>query len=266
MSTTYPKTLAHPSYKPAEVKAVPVTSSITGRTIIDHYGTPDRYPPVTVNNEDQEERHRAMGYIEYGEAPKPMIEFSEFPLMLTHPGHIPAVEQQVFATRDQNTGAVTTHTIAGSPAKLPAVVVKNSREEETWAAKGYVRPGRADPDAVQASKASPHVPGRVVEEFPKMVDGKVVDPRPNPHGFQKYPMWMNGIIVNNEAEELAAGGVAKPIAAAAPVAPPSVDAAEHAKVLGELETLRARLAAAEKPRNKGGRPRKVKLAENQSAA
>jgi len=262
----YPKTMQHPSYKPAVVKEVPVTSSITGRTIKDYYGTPDRYPPVTVNNEDQEERHRAMGYIEYGEAPKPMIEFSEFPLMLTHPDHIPAVEQQVFATRDQNTGAVTTHTIAGSPAKLPAVTVRNATEEAEWKAKGYHRPGRADPDAVEAAKASPHVPGRVVEEFPKMVDGKVVDPRPNLHGFQEYPKWVNGVVVNSAAEELAAGGVAKPIAVAAPAAPPSVDAAEHAKVLGELEALRARLAAAEKPRNKGGRPRKVKPAENQSAA
>lgn len=58
----YPMVMAHPNAKKAETKAVPVKNEVTGRVIVDHYGTPDLLPPVTVNNEDQEEQYLAKGY------------------------------------------------------------------------------------------------------------------------------------------------------------------------------------------------------------
>lgn len=52
----YPMVMTHPNARKGQ--AVPIQN---GR-VKDYAGVPDFMPPVTVNNEDQEERHAAMGY------------------------------------------------------------------------------------------------------------------------------------------------------------------------------------------------------------
>lgn len=43
---------------------------VSGRSVTDYQGSPDRYPPVTVNNTRQEEYHAAQGYVPAG-SPNP---------------------------------------------------------------------------------------------------------------------------------------------------------------------------------------------------
>lgn len=195
----YPKTLNHPSYQKGSVKAVPMTSPITGRTITDYYGTPDRFPPVTVKNEDEEEYYRARGYRAPGEAGESMKVHHEYPKMLHHPQYEAAVPDEQVAERKD--GRLTVTVIKGKPAKFPPVIVNSPEEVEQWLAKGYEE-RKSDPSAFETAQASPYVPGRVTEEWPKMVNGQIVDPRPKESGIIEYPKWVHGVIVKDSVEEM----------------------------------------------------------------
>ncbi|GAC1664548.1 MAG: hypothetical protein PVS3B2_00330 [Candidatus Dormibacteraceae bacterium] len=68
MSATYqryPMVMNHPNYQPATMHRVNNgTPGMKGEAWAgDMQGTPVKFPPVTVNNEDQEEYHRAQGYV-----------------------------------------------------------------------------------------------------------------------------------------------------------------------------------------------------------
>lgn len=193
--TDYPIRMTHPQ---AAKSVITKVESTYGRP--DYHGTPDRFPPVTVNNAMQEANHRAMGYIVQGEAPPPYV-YADYPKMLTHPKHVAAVLDEQIPQKDDVSGAINMILIKGKPEVLPPVQVNNPEEEAEWIEKGYELPGKADPDAIQTSISSPYVPGRVTQEFPKMVNGKVIDPNAG-NGFAKYPMWLGGTVVNNEREEL----------------------------------------------------------------
>lgn len=265
MTSPYPKAMVHPAYAPAVLGRAPGE------------GRPARFPPVTVEAKDQEEEYRAKGYLAHGETGKGIAAYAEFPKMLAHPDHVDAVSDEIIPRREN--GQILTTVIRGAPEKYPPVIVNTPAEEAAWGAKGYLAPGRGDPEAIAAAIASPHVPGRVVEEWPKMVNGVLVDERPTVD-TTKYPMWLSdggrdkdgnptGQIVNSEAEHRAARpedfvsvpAAARPEVATPPSAPvATVDAAEHQRALSELAELRARLAEVEKPKNKGGRPRKAAAA------
>jgi len=55
----------HPNFQPAQMHRVNnATPGMKGEAWAgDMQGTPVKFPPVTVNNEDQEEYHRAQGYV-----------------------------------------------------------------------------------------------------------------------------------------------------------------------------------------------------------
>lgn len=175
MTDIYPKQMVHPS---AQKSVITRTAEKTdnGVTFITAQGTPDRFPPVTVNNPSQESYYRAQGYRVSGE-PAAAVQHYDFPMYLQH-----ASAEPVLVT---------------SPAELEA------RESE-----GYYGAGKSSAEAFERANATPYHPGRVYEEFPKMIEGKVVDPN-NQNGPQRYPMWVNGVTVNNEAEELVARGTQK---------------------------------------------------------
>jgi len=58
--------MAHPQYRPAEVTPIEgtgVLNPVTGEEVrTDFQGTAERFPPVQVNNEDQEAYHASLGY------------------------------------------------------------------------------------------------------------------------------------------------------------------------------------------------------------
>lgn len=67
----YPMLMAHPHYRPAKVSAVEGTGRINanGEEVMqDMQGTPEQFPPVLVNNEDQEEYHASLGYAPAGKS------------------------------------------------------------------------------------------------------------------------------------------------------------------------------------------------------
>jgi hypothetical protein len=200
----FPKTMTHPAHQRGASIPIP-TVDAAGRTVVDYQGTPDRFPPVVVNNSDQEEQHRAMGYIAFGEHAATAAAYQEYPKMLTHPEYEPAVEMIL----EQRNGAnqVISPGVPGTPAKFPSLGVHNPDEEEAALAKGYLQPGKSDPDAVQASISSPYDPARVTQEWPRMVNGVLTqDPSINTSGFQEYPKWIGDKMVNSLAEEWALTG------------------------------------------------------------
>lgn len=174
MSAKYekPKKMVHPAFKKGTTTAIPGTDAVTGRKFTDHQGVPDRFPPVMVEYLEQELQHRAQGYTEEGEVP-PAQSYNRYPMWLNKPDSDP-------------------------------VLVNSAEEEQGRLKQGYIAPGVADAKAAEAAIANPHIPGRVVSEFPKMVDGKVVDIKRGEEvtssGYAKFPMWHEGVLVNSQAE------------------------------------------------------------------
>lgn len=65
-------------------------------------------------------------------------------------------------------------------------VARDAKQEAMLVAQGFVAP-HSDPTAFERAQAAPFRPDFVVEEWPKWVDGKLVDQRPQPAAFQAYP-------------------------------------------------------------------------------
>lgn len=61
MYSDYPAFMTHPGYAPA------VLAPETKRGQPNSVGSPVRYPPVTVNNQDQQQQYEAKGYVRQGQ-------------------------------------------------------------------------------------------------------------------------------------------------------------------------------------------------------
>jgi len=61
----YPKAMSHPGYRPAVLSK---DEFINGKVIKAPPGSPAKFPPVYVNNHDQESYYSAMGYVPNGTA------------------------------------------------------------------------------------------------------------------------------------------------------------------------------------------------------
>ncbi len=249
MSDKYPMRMVHPQERRTVINKMDTeTGPIAGLPVGGTRGTPEWFMPVMVNNQTQEEAHRAMGYLAFGETP-PMTTLKEYPLMLQHPDFKEAVPEQTIATVDEH-GNLHHSIIKAVPGQFPPWQVNTPEEEAAWSEKGYRRPGKYDPTAIKDAIASPHVPGRVAEEWPKMVDGKVVDPRPK-EVSTNYPKWIadggmdkdgnpTGKVVHSQEQELELTGKAL----ATPEPPkPVVDPRD-----AEIAELRARIEAMTAPK------------------
>lgn len=212
----YPLVMNHPAHQKAEVQTVekfdpnrPADQQVQLRQ-----ARPERYPPVTVHTSDQEEMYRSQGYVPFGEAPPPIADFSDYPVMLSHPDYVAEIPDETVAERDPQTKQITTFVIKGKPAQFPPMVANDAAEEKALAKKGYRRQGQSDPTA-----ASRRAAGTTLDYKPQQYpmagsDGQVVtDPSLPPSGPAQYPMWINtgkrdaegnpiGVMVNSAAEEL----------------------------------------------------------------
>lgn len=63
----YPKAMSHPAYKPA-VLSQDTVDPVSHKTIKAAPGKPAQYPPVYVNNPDQEAQYASLGYVPNGVA------------------------------------------------------------------------------------------------------------------------------------------------------------------------------------------------------
>lgn len=213
----FPKVLHHPHFRKGVAKPIAGTEQKNQKGEVirqDFQGEPDLFPDVAVNNSDQEAFYRAKGYLVHGEAPPPPADYSEYPVMLSHPEHVEAVPDTTEIKKNATTGQPETFRITGTPEKFPPVMAKDAAEEKKWVTKGYKRIGKADGEASQRAKASPFDPNYKLSEYPKFVDGVIVDPHAT-LDHNRYPMWVGDVLVNSAEEERAARG----IKADAPVLP-----------------------------------------------
>src|ERR1700721_1708649 len=89
-----PKTMHHPQYRKSVPQAIESVDASSGRPFKDYVGTPELFPPVTVETADQEALYRSKGYFMPSESPPPPPEWSEYPVMLVHPDHVDAVPDE----------------------------------------------------------------------------------------------------------------------------------------------------------------------------
>jgi hypothetical protein len=186
-------------------------------------------PQVTVMNEDQREYYASKGYVAPGipdaaafstaqaapyngqtpsEWPK-MIDgklvqdpntpktadperrtgFLEYPKILTHPKYEPArkIADEVYEEMP-NPGQpfVPAQPAQWEPEKYPPVTAKDAKDEERWRAKGYRAAGNSNPKAFSPAAVTPVGP---VSEWPKMVNGQLMQDPKIPVGPIQYPKW-----------------------------------------------------------------------------
>lgn len=171
----YPMTLHHPAFVKGTTTRVPVVDANgapvmrKGMPDFNYRGTSDRFPPVDVQNEDQEFQYRAKGYGSTTDIVTPPT-YHEYPVWLKND--------------------------AGDE-----VTAKDAHEEADYLNAGYERKGKSDPEAVERSLANPYDPDFKADEWPKMVDGNMVQDPNKSDGALHYPMWVGDKTVNNEAEE-----------------------------------------------------------------
>lgn len=158
--SAYPKAMTHPNATKSQITRIEGVD-VAGRKVVDYSGTADRFPPVTVTNEDQEARHRAQGY-------------------LTAEDHIEkqAYEDYPVWMSNSSTG--------------DSRLAETAEEEENLVVQGYARPIAPDPEAVERAYAAPYVPGQSVQEWPKVVNGVVMDdPGGDNGGPKEFPKWVH---------------------------------------------------------------------------
>ena len=231
MSETYtPQIMHHPHFAPAICNRPPPAGKPFDPAIHSNESRPARFPPLTVKTREQEEEARAKGYLLPGEVAPHVDGYFEYPKMMQHPDHVPAVEAEHIAEKLED-GTIKTSVIPGRPAKFPHVFVKDLAEEEAWTAKGYEIPTPPDPIAFSRAKAAPLPDGYAGEEWPKMVNGILMqDPNGPVDNSHEYPKWVNDpdreramdILVNSRREENDARlklGL-EPLAMPKPPAPP----------------------------------------------
>lgn len=172
----YPLQLVHPNHRPSTRVEAMVNLQGTNVKVLESrvkdYGA---FPPVTVKNPGQEEYYRSLGYIIHGEKIK-VHQYEEFPLYLTHP-------------------------------EKEGVQVGNDTELALAISRGYVRMGKSDAEAMKSAKSSPYQPGKKTE-WPKWIDGKLVEDPDAPVSPNEYPKWIviaghkhGGVTVSSYDEE-----------------------------------------------------------------
>lgn len=159
---------------------------------------------------------------------QPTKQFQEYPKVMRHDGEAPATMGQKIKFGDPE-GPGFVHVRGGLPARYQPVLVYGPDDEEHHKSLGY---------KTIEGKSSEAAFRRLVQE---------AAPRMETHVAQEYPKWVNGKLVNSSEEEADLVGKAPPAPqiVAAPAAgvpapghiPPAVSADD------EIATLEARIAA-----------------------
>lgn len=173
----------------------------------------------------------------------------EYPITLAHPHYARAQSIPIPGTgrkMPNGTPIPGSEDMRGIPERYAPVTADSADDVEYYKAQGYEIVGHSDPSAYVRSMAAPLA---------------------QTHEAVEYPKWVRGKLVNSKAEEkelLSAaddGECDKTDQADEPVASVSLGILER---LAELEAanrqLQAKLDARpvdDRPRNKGGRPRKI---------
>lgn len=199
------KLMKHPHARKGEIHEIKGIDQVSGRPFTDSQGEPDVFPDVTVKDPTTEAYYRSRGYLIPGEVPPPPAEYSEYPVMLVHPDHADAVADDFTIEKAEN-GEIIRHRIPGTPEKFPSKTANSKAEEKKLGHDGYKRAGNDNPDAIRTAKANPHRPGHETKEYPKVVNGHVVDPNAKRGGPAEYPKYIGEKLVNNRSEEEALTG------------------------------------------------------------
>ncbi len=196
----FPKTLVHPDHSPAILSMGRSGSATPGR--------PERFPPVFVHTQEQEDYERARGYLLPGE-PRPQVDgYHEYPMMMEHPEYEPEVKSYVEGKTAAD-GTFTTWTVPGVPGKFHPKQANTPEEADEFRALGYVSGGFADVRAYERAQAKIN-PDYDPKEWPKMIDGVMMKDPDTPMNLEtEYPKWVGDIVVNNPTEEAVARGSSK---------------------------------------------------------
>lgn len=132
-----------------------------------------------------------------------MQSYQRYPLIMHHPAAMPAVTSDA---RD------VTGFRPAQAARFQPVTVHNADQEAQHRAQGYKPINEPAEDEFVRVQAAAVPFGHAAAEWPKMVDGRLVEDPDNPRqvGPVEYPKWVNGRIVQNRDEEMELLGQSEP--------------------------------------------------------
>lgn len=183
-----------------------------------------------------------------------MNKFNEYPKVMKHPQHSPAVWKQL---EGKGKGLFVPDTVCTQPERLPNITVTDIEQEKLYASRGYRPANNPDPAAYEQAilDAQPYS-GDAFQEFPKW----------------KYHPFQIPVVVKSASEERALGPEWKdaPIVATEDdVAPPATAGGPGAA--GGSETQQTNIAKpdvatkAKKKAKKAAAPKKAKAQQKAAA-
>lgn len=105
-----------------------------------------------------------------------MTEHVEYPLTMAHPAFQRSQPLPIPGTEKRNAeGVVISQDYQGTPERFPPVTVQDADQEAYYESQGYARAGHSDPSAYASAHAAPAPPSYVPQEYPKWVDGVLVE-------------------------------------------------------------------------------------------
>lgn len=186
----YPFVMTHPNARKGVIHEFGAADR-NGQVVKGFSGEPDVFPPMTVATAGQEESARALGYRMPGETPE-QVGFAEYPKCLRHPDHRPEQLEVRPVVDSQNNVLIPGR--PGTPAHMPDVFAATPREQAAWEAKGYLEPGKGDPEAALRSMSG------IDLDYEPDSDGEPVLHERTSSGLPSYPMMVGDRVVHTRAE------------------------------------------------------------------
>lgn len=167
MSSEYPKAMSHPQFRAAILSKDEIGPN--GQIIKAAPGKPAQFPPVYVNNVDQEQMYAARGYVPNGnydpEAYKSQM------TVAVQGGYVHSEFPKYLYTKDEN-GDMDVLSDQGEYVKVRSILVKDQEQQDKLVGAWYATHGDAangDPDAEaeeDASKDGDEEQGQTGEDQP----------------------------------------------------------------------------------------------------
>jgi hypothetical protein len=137
----YPKAMSHPHYQPA-VLSRDTTDPVTHQTIKAAPGSPAKFPPVYVNNKDQEADYAAKGYVPNGVSDPD--EYLSSVIKADKPqGHTHVDFPKYLYGRDDDDGDMLIEAESGEHVRVRSLLIKDQAAQDKLVGSWYATPGDA---------------------------------------------------------------------------------------------------------------------------
>jgi hypothetical protein len=148
----YPKAMSHPQYRPA-ILSQDTVDPVTRQTVKAAPGQPAKFPPVYVNNKDQEEQYASLGYLPNGVSDPEAYLSSTIGADRPDASHGPVEFPKFLYARDDDGGDMHVHAETGETVRVKSLMIKDQAQQDKLVGAWYATPGDAANASDEADEA-----------------------------------------------------------------------------------------------------------------